>query len=338
MIICSALAVQTDYKSIPASTGGLRILPAFEPVNLARTPALFCGWVLPAPAIGQVFEMCYRAAMFDPNHFIGGKFVSLFERNLRDEEIEFEIEKLFGLNEVLGFRSFIPIDGRDETLTEIDHPDLAFFDPHPYLAAGAPYGSATPFVLRSGAAQRLAQAQQKLAGLQPGLRLKIFDGYRPLVVQSYMVEHTFAGIAAAAGLERSAMSDEQVEAAYQQVFQLFARPNPDPQAPPPHSTGGAVDLTIVDENGEPLDMGSEIDAMPPLSLPHHYYGKADSYSRRVQANRELLRTVMVSSGFERLPREWWHFSYGDQGWALIRSIKDRREIPAIYGRIDPPSR
>jgi D-alanyl-D-alanine dipeptidase len=270
----------------------------------------------------------------DPHTFVGGKFAEIFKHILNDTEIEIEMERMFSLNDTLGFRSFIPIIECHEKLSHIDDPQILFFSPHPYKAAGAPYGSASPFDLRSGAVERLRRAQRQLSALHPGYRLKIFDCFRPLPVQSYMVELTFLQIATERGLDPETLGPDEQEPIYQEVFKLFARPNPDPSAPPPHSTGGAVDLTIVDEKGQPLDMGSEIDALPPCALPHHYYGKSDPVSVKIQANRDLLRTVMISAGFERLPREWWHFSYGDQMWALLQSIKDRRKVSAIYGRLD----
>jgi len=44
--------------------------------------------------------------------------------------------------------------------------------------------------------------------------------------------------------------------------------------------------------------------------------------------RNLLKDVMLSSGFSQHPNEWWHFSYGDQLWAWQNDYKE-----AIYGRV-----
>ena len=271
--------------------------------------------------------------MIDPAVFLGGKFASILEPNLSFPEIELALERHFSLNDTLGFRSYISIAECGEPLISISGQPIQFFSPHPYQSAGAPYGTASPFVLRAAVVERLYSAQNHLFKLHPGFRLKIFDGYRPLAVQAFMVELTFSQIAAGRGIDTNRMTPAEREGVYAEVFKLFARPNPAPSAPPPHSTGGAVDLTIVDGTGAPLDMGSEIDAMPPLSLPHHFFGRTDPESQRIQSNRDLLRDVMVAAGFERLPREWWHFSYGDQGWALIRCLKERRQVDAIYGRV-----
>lgn len=77
-----------------------------------------------------------------------------------------------------------------------------------------------------------------------------------------------------------------------------------------HQTGGAVDLSLCDSNGNMLDMGTcyeEFSAITP------------TYSRELppiaKKNREILLTYMKQEGFVNYPNEWWHFSYGDKMWA-----------------------
>ena len=109
----------------------------------------------------------------------------------------------------------------------------------------------------------------------------------------------------------------------------------DPRTPPPHSTGAAVDLTLIDANGQPLPMGSEIDAIGAVSEPDHFRQRADALPPGPQreacllwhGHREALAAAMADAGFARHPNEWWHFSYGDQLWALLQ----QRPI-AVYGR------
>jgi D-alanyl-D-alanine dipeptidase len=62
-------------------------------------------------------------------------------------------------------------------------------EPHPYVSLGAPYGAqADPFRLRSGVLASLLVAERQLAALRPGWRLLIFDAWRPLAVQRFMVQ------------------------------------------------------------------------------------------------------------------------------------------------------
>ena len=79
-----------------------------------------------------------------------------------------------------------------------------------------------------------------------------------------------------------------------------------------NQTGDAVDLTLCDNNGLPLDMGSEY----PIKCPE----MVTSYdlSPIISERRRLLCNVMNKEGFANYPGEWWHFSYGDQLWAAYR--------------------
>jgi D-alanyl-D-alanine dipeptidase len=206
-------------------------------------------------------------------------------------------------------------------------------EPHPYAARGAPYGPGqSPFQLRSGVIARLLLAQQALMERDPALRLAIFDGWRPVAVQHFMVELTLAEQCTLAGVapDRPSPEREQIRA---EVARFWAPPSSDPATPPPHSTGAAVDLTLALATGEPLAMGGEIDAIGSVSEPDCYAaqaaadpaGDAALWHRR----RCLLQAVMATAGFARHPNEWWHFSHGDQLWAWLQ-----HEPVAHYGRVD----
>lgn len=95
-----------------------------------------------------------------------------------------------------------------------------------------------------------------------------------------------------------------------------------------------MDLTIVDELGRELDMGSQIDEHQnahPDAFIESEHPHADVYHR----NRETLNAFMESAGFTRLAHEWWHFSLGDQH-SVFEKIK-RGLVPkdsvARYGRM-----
>jgi D-alanyl-D-alanine dipeptidase len=106
--------------------------------------------------------------------------------------------------------------------------------------------------------------------------------------------------------------------------------------PPPHSTGAAIDVTLQDQNGREVNMGSDIDEVSPRSFPDYFRLGDSPEARKFHANRELLYAVMSSSGFQRHPNEWWHFSLGDQMWAwLVNQAGDpaNRQV-ARYGRVE----
>lgn len=208
-----------------------------------------------------------------------------------------------------------PIHDNGEPLVALP-PTLLRLEPHPYVAAGAPYGpGADPFQLRSGVVDRLLAAQQDLQVRQSDLRLAIFDAWRPLAVQAYMVEQAVTAEINRRGIDRA--DREQVAAVRQAVGRFWAPPSPDPSTPPPHSTGAAVDLTLASQSdGAPLAMGGEIDAVDVISEPDHYAAAAPGSEGALwHQRRHLLASVMQSAGFAQHPNEWWHFSHGDQLWA-----------------------
>jgi D-alanyl-D-alanine dipeptidase len=81
-----------------------------------------------------------------------------------------------------------------------------------------------------------------------------------------------------------------------------------------HSFGMALDITLLDEAGAELDMGTGFDDMTELSHPALEDGFAAAGKLSVQqlANRRLLRDAMGDAGFVGINTEWWHFDCGDR--------------------------
>ncbi len=204
--------------------------------------------------------------------------------------------------------------------------DLPRTSPHPYACLGAPYPVGRgPWRLRLAVVLRLLRARSILQATHPGRDLQIFDAWRPIAVQAFMVDHSFQTELARASPSRQADPAwrRHVE---QQVRRLWAIPSRDPRTPPPHSTGAAVDLTLVDRSGEPVPMGSAIDALGPASHPDHF--ATDLHQATAHHNRLQLRQVMLAAGFVMHPWEWWHFSFGDQLWAWQTG-----QVEAHYGAV-----
>jgi D-alanyl-D-alanine dipeptidase len=212
----------------------------------------------------------------------------------------------------------IPIRDHSEPLEDLP-PMLLRLEPHPYQALGAPYGAGgSPFRLRRGVIERLLAAQADLQRRNPSLQLAIFDAWRPLEVQRFMVRHALEDECRQRGLNPDHPCAE-LEEVRLQVGRFWAPPSDDPTTPPPHSTGAAVDLTLADGDDRPLAMGGEIDALGPVSEPDHYAARAKEQPRSEAAlwhgRRLLLRDCLADAGFAQHPHEWWHFSHGDQLWA-----------------------
>jgi zinc D-Ala-D-Ala dipeptidase len=232
-----------------------------------------------------------------------------------------------------------------EPLVPIPLDIFATESPHAYQKLGASYGSKSPYYLREQVLARLLNAQQQLQQhdqqLQQhdlGWRIQVFDAYRPIAVQQYMVDYTFAELVQAQGLQLHELTDNQKRKIWEQVHQFWAVPNLNPATPPPHSTGAAVDVTLVDASGAVVNMGSPIDEISPRSYPDFFATDSDPQAPGYQQNRQLLKQVMLSAGFLQHPNEWWHFSWGDQLWAWLSTganpNPDPNTITARYGRAE----
>jgi zinc D-Ala-D-Ala dipeptidase len=209
----------------------------------------------------------------------------------------------------------VPIEECGEALVAIPLEHFAVVSPHPYAELGAPYGSFSPYFLRQGVLAQLLQAQAHLQRHHPGWQLQIFDAYRPIPVQQFMVDYAFEQLARAEGLEVTQLSDEMRSHLQAKVTEFWAVPSHNPNQPPPHSTGAAVDLTLVNSQGEAVDMGSAIDEISPRSYPNHFAEHIDATAQQYHHHRSLLHSAMSAAGFRQHPNEWWHFSLGDQLWA-----------------------
>lgn len=127
--------------------------------------------------------------------------------------------------------------------------------------------------LRWGTVKKLQAVSEELA--QQGLGLKIWDGFRPVKAQ----------------------------------FRLWqVCPDPAYVANPEtgysaHSRGNTVDITLVDSQGQPLEMPTDFD---------DFSAKADrdytDCTAQAAANAQLLEQTMEKHGFRGYWAEWWHFT------------------------------
>lgn len=81
-----------------------------------------------------------------------------------------------------------------------------------------------------------------------------------------------------------------------------------------HSFGMAIDITLLDESGREVDMGTGFDDMTERSQPVLEPAMLASGAITAQqvANRQLLRAAMAHAGFNGIASEWWHYDLGDR--------------------------
>lgn len=136
------------------------------------------------------------------------------------------------------------------------------------------------------AAHALKRAQRLLKKRHPTYNLIIYDAARPMSIQQKMwnvVAHTSKQIYVSNPAHGGGL----------------------------HNYGMAVDISIVDGKGHPLDMGTPVDYMGKKAHVRNeaYMVKHGLISQKAYYNRRLLRAVMTEAGYHVLPTEWWHFNY-----------------------------
>lgn len=141
--------------------------------------------------------------------------------------------------------------------------------------------------LHKVAAEMLVKSHIYLKTKYPDYRLKIWDGARPRSIQQIFWDE----IDKPEHLKRIYVANPQTTGSI-------------------HNYGMGVDITIVDQTGKELNMGTEFDHFSILAYPvkEQQLLKEGKISIGVVKNRELLRECMKSAGFISNKSEWWHFS------------------------------
>jgi len=130
----------------------------------------------------------------------------------------------------------------------------------------------------------LKNAVVELQKQHPGFSFLIFDVLRPLSAQQKLWDHVVG----------TAQQDYIADPVKRSI----------------HNFGMAVDLTVIDERGQALDMGTEFDSFQDLAQPQlesRFLQEGRLLEIHVK-NRLILRRAMLSAGFLQLPHEWWHYN------------------------------
>lgn len=145
------------------------------------------------------------------------------------------------------------------------------------------YGSLNRAFLHRIAFEKLTSAAQAIQKTHPHYKLLIYDALRPRSAQRVLWKY--------------------VVGTPQQKYVA------DPDKGSIHNYGFAVDLTIIDNKGQPLDMGAAFDDFREISQPDQeekFLASAELTKNHID-NRLLLRNAMVGAGFNSISHEWWHF-------------------------------
>lgn len=173
-------------------------------------------------------------------------------------------------------------------------------------------GYVPEFLLRESAARRLVAAAQSLPH---ALYLLVKETLRPASFQDFIFHRRLKRLT----FENPNFSQEQLI----ELTSKFV-------APPwvaGHPTGGALDITLCDKEGQEWDMGCSYDE-DEIASQGRCFSFANNLTPQAQAHRRILFDCLNRQGFVNYPYEWWHWSYGDKYWAAMTNAPH-----AIYGAI-----
>lgn len=186
-------------------------------------------------------------------------------------------------------------------------------------------GSIERLLMRKSIVEKLIRINDRLN--QKSLELYIFDCYRPIEVQNYLYESwypkylrkLYPDLSPSKLLQKR---KDYVAKGYKSEIEI------DKNTPPPHSTAAAIDLTLrFADSKELLFMGTIFDEIS--ENIHTDYLESLSQQKILSLseeealkNRRILYWAMIEEGFENYPDEWWHYSFGDQMWAMLYGNSD----------------
>lgn len=161
------------------------------------------------------------------------------------------------------------------------------------------YGELQHCYLQKEIAEKVVKAQNILKERYPFYSLIIYDCVRPLSIQRMM------------------WNELQVPEHLKDKYVSH------PEVGSLHNYGCAVDVSIVNENGWEMDMGTPYDYFGELGHPvaEQRMLKEGKLTWRQYENRKLLREVMYAAGFTGITTEWWHFN-----GSSLKIAKDKYHI------------
>jgi len=200
----------------------------------------------------------------------------------------------------------VHIADNNESMVDLTKQKIIMYGPSPEITNNTNYTK-----IRKTVYEKLKTAQSLLP---KGLRFCIYEGYRGLPLQKMLFDKQFEKV-------KKKHPDWSQDEIFTETTKLVAPVvNQDGSKNiPPHSTGGAVDIYLVDSTGRPIDMGihpkdwmNDNDGSLSLTSSH-------VISAEAQKNRKIMSDVLSDVGFVNYPTEYWHWSYGDRYWAYHKN-------------------
>jgi D-alanyl-D-alanine dipeptidase len=196
----------------------------------------------------------------------------------------------------------IPIHENQEPMVDLVNQKEISYGPPPVTPDNKNYTK-----IRKSIYDKLRQAQ---ALLPDGLKFRIYEGYRSLELQQKIFQERYAKL-----------QKEFPKLPPQELFTettKFVSPVTNFDGTkniPPHSTGAAIDVYLINKEGKAVDMGIPLDAT--YNDLKGIYCETDSQviSKKAKKYRKIMGKALQAVGFVNYPTEFWHWSYGDRYWA-----------------------
>ncbi len=176
------------------------------------------------------------------------------------------------------------------------------------------------FKMRKTVFDKLLEAQNRL---EKGIYFCLYEGYRSIALQTQLYNNRYKII-------QSHHPDWTADQLFDETTKMVSPViNKDgTKNVPPHSTGAAVDVYLINEKGEALDMGIHPADWMDDENDLFSYTASTHISKEAQSNRAKMSKVLSAVGFVNYPTEYWHWSYGDRYWAY-----HTHQPYALYGSI-----
>ena len=140
--------------------------------------------------------------------------------------------------------------------------------------------------------------------LPRGYNFKIWDGQRPYEVQLAMM----SSIRRRIRLTHPGLSKKECE---KMVLKFGGSVTKRMKRPDTHQNGGSFDLTLVDNRGNEMYMGTDHDDLTEKAATDYFEKKMklSLFEKEAKKNRRLLKRIMEKAEFINYAPEWWHWSY-----------------------------
>ncbi|MCX7337715.1 MAG: M15 family metallopeptidase [Alphaproteobacteria bacterium] len=160
--------------------------------------------------------------------------------------------------------------------------------------------------------------------LPNGLKLCLYEGYRSNNLQRILFENRFFKVQTLHPAWSQAQIFDETTKLVSPVTNKDGSKNI-----PPHSTGSAIDIYLIDENGQPVNMGIQVKDWMEDKDGSLSQAISESISGEAQQNRDIMSKALLAVGFVNYPTEYWHWSYGDRYWA-----HQSAQPSALYGGVE----